>query len=76
VLRVADQHVVGMLQSKSGWDFVAQGAHSIRLARDECAAGEPARLVRMSAIKTALAERIPVRNAVPDAEADTSGPLR
>jgi hypothetical protein len=47
-----------MLQSKPGWDFVARGADSIRLARDECAGGEPARLVRMGAIMHALGDRL------------------
>ena len=50
VLRTSDQRVVGIMQSKPGWDFVAGGDGAIRLANYDSELGEPARFVRMSAV--------------------------
>ena len=50
VLRTSDQRVVGIVQSKPGWDFVASGHATLRLASYDAAMGEPARFVRMSAV--------------------------
>jgi hypothetical protein len=50
VLRTSDQRVVGIVQSKPGWDFVASGHATMRLASYDATLGEPARFVRMSAV--------------------------
>jgi hypothetical protein len=50
VLRTSDRRVVGIVQSKAGWDFVATEHGTIRLASCDAALGEPARFVRMSVV--------------------------
>jgi Trypsin-like peptidase domain len=57
VLRVSDQHLVGIVQSKAGWDFQhrAGSVDVIELASYDWASGEAARVLPIDGILRALA---------------------
>ena len=77
VVRISDQRVVGLVQSKPGWDFVESAASTIRLACQDAALGEPARFIRSTVIAAAFVKgsRVPDARSEPALSRDNGAPL-